>query len=514
LLALLVAGCATSVTDAYPRVRHDAAVLEWGLLGQTDVQTLDPALASDPTSITVSSLVYGGLVRLDPHLRVIPDGASSWSISRDGRIYTFHIRPDLRFADGQHVTAQDFASALNRALGPEGAAGTASFYLGLIAPSSTVGNVKTHVTQGIRVVDPATLQITLTHPAAHFLAELAFPVSFVPDPAVMTRYGSSWTDHAAGFGPFVVRDWQHTRFLRLVRNPYYYAGAPALKEIVIHFYGDSSALSDYRSGLLDVVSGLQAGQILPSTPFGTRRIPALALDYLAFNATRLPFHRLNARRAFSSEWEPAFAGVAMGPSAFAARGFPPSALDIQVPAWQPTLSGRIYLARAQYPRARGFPPVTLVLPRDQRLYLLASELQQAWKAKLGVAVTVRQLNTSNYEKVLSARAFDLALVRWGSDYPDPQDFLGTQLGSSSDNVTGWTRAAYDQAVRLADSYSPRDARRLLLFGRAAKFAAQKLPILPLDEPAQTAVIRPDLTGISLTPLGTITGDWAHARLRS
>jgi ABC-type oligopeptide transport system substrate-binding subunit len=487
--------------------------LQWGVVGVPDVQTLDPALASDPTSLSVASLIYGGLVRLDPHLRVVPDGASSWTISRDGRTYIFTIRKGLRFADGRTVTAQDFAGALNRALGPDGSAGAASFYLGLIAQRTVAARgAPKRVVRAITALSLSTLQISLLRPAAHFLAELAFPVSFVPDPRIIAQFGPSWTDHAAGFGPFVVREWRHTRYLWLDRNPYYYRGMPALRGIMLRFYPDSDATPAYLNGSLDLISGFEPGQPTPSAPFGSRRVPGLALDYLAFNTTRLPFFRLNARRAFSSAWSPALARSAMGTGVFASRGFLPSAFALPSGAWHPTGTGAAYLAGARYPAARGFPSVSLVMTRDPHLYQLGRELQRAWKSRLGVTVGLRQLNTSNYDKVLSARAFDMALVEWGGDYPDPQDFLGTQLGSSSDNVTGWTRPAYDRAVALADSYSPRDQRRNLLFREAASLAADKVPILPLNEPAQAAIIRPDLVGVSITPLGTIVGDWTHAHL--
>jgi ABC-type oligopeptide transport system substrate-binding subunit len=515
ILLLLLAGCASAVANPFPQVRHDAAILQWGVVGVTDIQTLDPALASDPASLSVASLIYGGLVRFDSHLRVVPDGASRWTISHDGRIYTFTIRKGLRFADGHAVTAQDFAGALNRALGPDETAGAAPFYLSLIAhPTASGRNASPRSVHAITALNRSTLQITLQHPAAHFLAELAFPSSFVPDPQVTARFGPSWTDHAAGFGPFVVGEWRHTRYLRLDRNPYYYGGKPTFKGINLRFYPDSSPIPAYQKGSLDVISGYEPGQELPAQPFGARRVPGLALDYLAFNTTRLPFFRLNARRAFASIWSPAIARSVMARAVFPSHDFLPSAFGTPSALWHPSVSSATYLAGARYPGAKKFPPVSLVMTRDPHLYQLALRLRRAWKSRLGVSVTIRQLNTSNYDKVLSARAFDVGLVEWGGDYPDPQDFLGTQLGASSDNVTGWTRPTYDRTVALADSYSPLDPRREALFQQAAKLAARKVPILPLDEPAQSAIIRPDLQGVALTPLGTIVGDWAHARLRS
>ncbi len=106
----------------------------------------------------------------------------------------------------------------------------------------------------------------------------------------------------------------------------------------------------------------------------------------------------------------------------------------------------------------------------------------------------------------------MAIVRWGADYPDPQDFLGTQLGSSTDNVTGWHTSRFDRIVALADGYNPADPRRTKLLVKAANLAGRKIPIFPLDVPAQTAFLRPDLSGLRLTGLGTLNLDPARAAI--
>lgn len=515
-LTLLLAGCAASHGDAtLAPYHHQPTVLQWGVVGLSDVPTLDPALASDPASISVASLVYGGLVRLDSHMRVQPDGATHWKITHGGTVYTFSLRHNLRFPDGRRVTAHDFAAALDRALGSEGSVGTASFYLGLITQHSAIHNGETRTSRGIAVLNPTTLRITLEHPAAHFLAELAFPASYVPDPTILARYGASWTDHAAGFGPFVVQTWRHGRYLTLVRNPHYYGKTPPFRRISLHFYqGQTSAMAAYRAGRLDLVSGLQAGQNLAHSPTGVRTTPALALDYLAFNTTRLPFQRVDVRRAFAAVNVSKLVSATMRGAAFPAHGFMPPAFNISSRGPSRVRQGSAYLARAHYPGGKSFPHISLITPRDPYVFALAHRLADAWQSSLGVDVTVHQLNSSNYATVLNAHAFDLALVRWGADYPDPQDFLGTQLGSSSYNVTGWSTPAYDHLLNLADSYDPADSRRISLFRAAAKIASDQLPIVPLDEPTLTAVIRPDLRGVQLTPLGTIAGDWTRVRFTS
>jgi ABC-type oligopeptide transport system substrate-binding subunit len=514
-LTILVAGCTAKATAVPPRDPH---VLRWGIVGLSDIPTLDPALAADPTSISVVSLVFGGLVRLDQQLRVQPDGASHWDISPDGTAYTFYLRTNLRFADGRPVTASDFATSIERALGPERSAGTGQFYLGLIRAGATPAVATGSGIAGIQVIDDRTLRLTLTQPAAHFLAELAFPASFVVEGTQVQRFGQSWTDHAAGFGPYMVRTWRHSRVLSLVPNPYYQGGKSRFSRITLRFYQDpEGALRAYGRGKLDVVTGWQAGGIALPQIAGVRRVPGLAQDYLAFNTTRLPFSQLNVRRALSASWSPALARQTMQRAVFPARNWLPSALGLHLPLPRFRRSGATFLAKAHYPAGQGFPRVTLIMPadpRDPRLFALASAMSRRWSSTLGIDVAVRQLNVSDYAQVLQKREFDIALVRWGADYPDLNDYLGTQLGSSTSNVTGWSSHAYNDAILLADSYDPTDIRRRELYREAARLAVRKLPLLPLDEPAQTALIAPDLRSIDLTPLGTLVGDWRHAGFAS
>lgn len=498
LVALVMAGCATAGATDPTGADRTGTALDWGLAGIADVPTLDPALASDPTSIAVSSLLYGGLVRLDHHLRVQPDAASRWTISRDGKVYTFRLRPNLRYADGRAVSAVDIVRSLDRALGPAGASGPAPLYLGLVARSRGV--------PAIEALNRRTVRIALTRPAAHFLAALAFPTSFVPDPRVIARYGATWTNHARGFGPYRVISWQHTQTLTLAPNPYYWARRPPFGRIRIHMYpATSSALAAYRRGTVDVVSGFAPGEPLQSRLPGQQAIPALALDYMAFNTTRPPFDRPAPRLALARvarDIRPA--RVLGGGAALPARGVLTGAFGVPQPPWPTPAAAPRLLARGGYPRGRGFPPIVLIIPRDAGMIALGRTLVRAWRSTLQIKARVQALNPSNYTAVLTRRAFDVAIVRWGGDYPDPQDFLGTQLGASPNNVTGWSPSAYGRLVTLADSYSPIDPRRARLFRAAVALIQVGAPLAPLDEPAIPALIRPSLHGVTMTGLGAIS----------
>src|SRR5579884_3905891 len=386
LLVVILAGCGGSTAPPH----HPSNTLSWGVAGVSDVPTLDPALASDPTSISVASMIYGGLVRLDAHLHVQPDGATHWAISPDGRTYTFYLRPNLRYPDGRRATATDFAASLDRALGPEGESGIGPVYLSLIAHGTGTNTSK----PAVKVINATTLQIRLVHPAAHFLSELAFPVSFVPDPAVLQRYGASWTDHAAGFGPYYVKSWEHSQSLTLVRNRHYFGKRPPLHTITIRFYPTPSAgIRAYRSGRIDLLSGLQPGQAISAPPGGTQRVPALAMDYLAFNISRNPFQSLDVRRAFAAVWSPSLVKTTMGMTAFPAHSFLPSAFGLTVPTWAPKKTPAQLMAAAHVRGGEHFPQIVLLLPDDPNLHRLGTALAARWRKALGVTVFLRSLNS-------------------------------------------------------------------------------------------------------------------------
>jgi ABC-type oligopeptide transport system substrate-binding subunit len=154
------------------------------------------------------------------------------------------------------------------------------------------------------------------------------------------------------------------------------------------------------------------------------------------------------------------------------------------------------------------------VPRDPAVAALARALVKRWQDVLGVTINAREVNLSDYSQALNTHTFDLAIVRWGADFPDPQDYLGTQLAQTSNNVTGWSGHAFDDAVLLSDSYDPLDSRRRELYAEAAAIAARKLPLLPLDEPAIFGLRAPYVHGIALTPMGTIAATWTRARLSS
>src|SRR5439155_18396584 len=172
LLAGLTAPC-LAPSLGFGHVHAATVAASGGILrisdeGESDLASIDPPSpnASDAQSNVVEKLVFGGLVRLDQNLRVQPDAAASWTVSHDGKVYTFTLQPGLKWGDGTPLTAQDVVWSFNRAFSPAYASGGVSFYLAHILGGLDVVNKKAKTVKGIKAIGTNKVQITLDQPAA------------------------------------------------------------------------------------------------------------------------------------------------------------------------------------------------------------------------------------------------------------------------------------------------------------------------------------------------------------
>jgi ABC-type oligopeptide transport system substrate-binding subunit len=215
-----------------------------------DPYTLDPAMAGDSISINYIMQIFSGLVMLDDDLVPAADIASGWQISDDNLVYTFYLRKNVYFQDGNQVTAQDFKYSWERACAPSLASQTAALYLGDIMGVDAVLSGATDTISGLTVVDDYTLQVILEKPVNYFLEKLSYPVAFVVQEDNVIE-GNSWWTNPDGTGPFKLRDWQQGSELVLERN-YEYYGDTALLDFVVYKILSGTEFDMYETGEIDV----------------------------------------------------------------------------------------------------------------------------------------------------------------------------------------------------------------------------------------------------------------------
>ena len=262
--------------------------------------TLDPALHTGPVTGPLNAL-FGGLVRLDEEMNVIPDIARDWRVTDDGKVYTFDLRYDAYFHNGDWVTTEDIVYSWERATDPETGSPTAHAYLGDILGVREKLAGEADEISGVEALDLFTLRVTLTSPRRTFLQRLTHPVASVVDRSNVEA--GDLVERPNGTGPFKFVAWGRGQGIVLGRSRSYHLERPKLRGVVYRFNEDDP-LSVYPSERIDVVS-VPLGQIErarnPRDDLYADHVsvPTFCTHYLAFDTTVPPFDHVRVRQAFA-----------------------------------------------------------------------------------------------------------------------------------------------------------------------------------------------------------------------
>ena len=524
LTAGLAAGaCVPSLAPAHTlasSVHASDGMLRMSDEGENDLKSIDPPApnSSDAQSNVVQNLIFGNLVRQDQSLHIQPDAAASWTITNDGRTYTFTLRPGLTFADGTPVTASDVVYSLNRAFSPQYSSGLVDYYLGHIVGGLAVSNKKATAVSGVTAIGSDKVRITLDQPEAVILNQLAYSVAAIVPRHLIEKYGGAWTDHALGTGPFYVKQWKHGQEIDLAPNPHYWRGKPKLKGLNVEFIQNAeTAYNLYRTGGVDVMGVVNFPSNHIKDVQGTPDLHAQAhlfTEFLTLNESGKPFNNPLVRQAFSYAINRDTIVKLLNDRFLPAHTLLPPGM----PGYNPSLAGQTFdinrarqlLAKAGYPNGAGFPKVTLnVDGGDNDGQTKAIVLKEFWKRVLNVDVGLNQLEHSAYLAALTARKYQLAFIQWGADYPDPQDFLSLILQSrSGGNNGGYSNPLFDRLTMRADTLPHNSPQRYHLYQQAERIAMSDAPIVVLDWGKSYILIRPSVHGLTVNGLGLAAPNWA------
>lgn len=503
-------------------------ILRWSVEGISDLATLDPPRITDAPGMFAAGLLFGGLVKLDAELRVVPD-AATWTVSEDGLTYTFKLRNGLRFSDGTPVTADDVVFSLTRALDPATGSRTGPMYLSNIvgADELIAGQVKT--LSGVKAGDAQTISVELRQPTAFFLNQLTAVCGYIVSKRQVQSNPTGWAEQPTGTGPFALRAWMRGQGLVLMPNSNYYGGPLQITQLDLPFIPDSEmAFTLYRSGDLDVMGDQQNGVPAARLP-EVRDLPDLrtasgfVLHYVGFSNAIKPFNDVRVRQAFArSVDKAALVDKALGKSARPADrllppGFPGSELPVQGLSFNPEAAKKL-MTDAGYPAWRGPGPLTLTYIKEGDNERVVNFLQAQWRDNLGVTVNLQPLDPAAFGERLAATAqnpdngVQLYYGTWDASYADPQSLLSQQLRTGAGNNNGrFSNADFDRGVDQADVTRDDTAARLELYNQAEQIAVTEVGWLPLFNPAINVLARPYVQGLVLTGQGWLVPDWSAVR---
>ena len=521
ILALLWGGCARHETAVESGTRDQ--ILHLG--NRDEPADLDPHTNNSGSTGTLLSSLFEGLVnRANDGRTILPGVAESWDISPDGRTYTFHLRANARWSNGDPVTAQDFRDSFLRVLDPALGCEQSNVAFPIVGAQDFLeGRLKDPNAVGLRAPDAHTFITILSHPAPYWLGILAYTGPLWPlhrrsveAAGGWHARGKAWTrpGQLIGNGPFVLAEWRPNSFVRVVRNPYYWDAARVrLKEVRFYPMEDENAEERaFRAGQLHVTYRVPQSKVAvyeAEHPTELQIAPDLRLSYLTFNVTRPPFTDPRVRRAFSLAinreqlvkatlgklGQPATAFVIPGTGGYT----PPP-----VGGFDPGEARRL-LAEAGFPGGAGLPPVEFTLNGNAGVtLLLASALQAMWVQNLGVQVTVLPCEFKVYLSTCREKSFMMILDGWGYGLDDPRDPLELATSGDPNNDSAWSNREYDAAFARSDAaLSP--VERSAAFDRMSLLLAREVPYAPLYQANQGFLLRSSVRGWQANRLRAI--DW-------
>lgn len=487
---LAIASCESS-PDAATGLQDidEGLVLRRGNGGEP--QTLDPAFAEDVHAFGILTDLYEGLVIEAGDGTLLPGVAERWEVSPDGRQYTFHLRHDAVWSNGDPLTAQHFVNAFRRVLAP----GTISAYSFLFEPilnyQAVISGEQPPVELGVRAVDDRTLIIELHSPAQHIPGILAMPVAYPLYDGDDFRVFRD-PEQFVGNGPYVLEHWSIGEKIRLRKNPNY-RNADAVDIQFVDYFPITDANTEfnmYRAGELDITFTVPAEQVreLKDSQSETLHIaPSLALYYLAFDLSEPPLADIRLRQALSMAIDRQQIVRVLGRGEQAAFGLVPPGVANHVPAsyeWRNlTTTERETMARSRLEEA-GYDsdnPLRLLLAYDTGDVheKIALSVKSMWEEVLSIEVV---LDKKEWKYFLATRddraAWQIMRFAWSGDYNDPSTFTDIFRSDSSQNLPGYRNQEYDRLLDEAGKLTSLDDRAGIM-SKAESVLLKDYPIAPL-----------------------------------
>jgi len=508
LFVFLPIGCAKRESPAEQGIRTQTLLLGNG----AEPQDLDPNTCVLYTDDNVLMALFEGLTCIDEKTsQAVPGVSERWDVSPDGLIYTFHLRADAKWSDGDPVTADDFVYSFHRILSP-GLASEYSYMLYFIrnAEAFNEGKISDFAQVGAKALDARTLQISLDHPCP-FLPAVAANPSWCPVHRAtiekfgkMDQRGTLWTrpENFVGNGPFMLKEWSPNSRVVVVSNPFYWDAAHNHLNAIVFFPNDNIATdeSNFRAGQVHLTYQLLPDRIehyRNEAPQFLRIDPFIETEFLQFNVTKPPLNDPRVRQALARAIDRvALTRDVLHQSCRPANALtPPDTAGYTPAAKVPSDfdAARRLLAEAGYPGGKNFPILEIQTKNDNIWRAVAEAIQEMWKRELGIQVQIASLEQKTWLANSHALNYQITFYRWIGDYDDPSTYLYLFKSDSGNNNTGWANADYDRLNNEADRATD-PAKRDELLQKAEALLLDEAPIAPVYYGTRTYLIQPYVKG--------------------
>ena len=474
---------------------------------------LDPHTNNSMVTGFIHDALFEGLVRLaNDGTTILPGVAERWEVAPDGLTYTFHLRANATWSNGDAVTATDFLAAFRRFLEPKLGCEGANLVFPLVhARDFLEGRTKNFADVGVKALDDRTVVFRLAFRAPYFLSVLANShLRPLHRPSLekfhgVDQRGGKWTSpgNLISNGPFILTEWKPNQVLVVAKNPRYW-DAPRVRLNEIRFYPIEDASVEeraYRTGQLHITCTVPQSKIetyAKASGAVLHSAPQLATEFVAFSTQRPPFNDVRVRRAFALAIDRAqFAASVVKGRGDAAYSFVrPGTGGYSFPPFHrhDAAEAKKLLAEAGFPGGVGFPAVDYTVgSRDQDKLLAAQALQQMWQQTLGIKVGIASTEFKVWLDLLRTKTFALTADNWNMGINDPSEMLAVGVTGDPNNDAGWSDPRYDAAFRAVNN-APDEAARRAAIARCEQLIADEVPYAPVYHSIVNQLVHPTVVG--------------------
>lgn len=433
-----------------------------------DISTLDPAIGYDWQNWSMIKSIFGRLLDYKPGTtEIVPSLAESYTVSKDGKTFSFKLRPGVKFHNGREMTAEDVKYSFERTIDPKTKSPGQGFYSNILGYDDMVAGKATTLS-GVKIPDSKTVEITLKQPDASFLHIVAINFSAVVPKEAVAKYGEDFGKNPVGTGPYKFVSWDLGKQLVLERNPDYFESCvPNLDKIVFEVGQEPTvAMLRLERGEVDVLGdGIPPARFVDfSSNAKTKdlvvRGTQMQTGYIAMNTRIAPFDNVKVRQAVNMAInKDKIVQIINGRAEVANQVLPPL-----MPGYDPNFKGYEYspekakalLAEAGFPN--GFSTQLFANNTDPNPRIVQSIQQDL--AAIGIKA---ELKTQAQATVIAAGGDEKGApmiwsggMAWIADFPDPANFYWPILACSANTPGTWNWSWYcneslDQMAKEADA---------------------------------------------------------------
>ncbi|GBG93767.1 oligopeptide ABC transporter substrate-binding protein [Ligilactobacillus salitolerans] len=525
--AVLSLGIVLAACGSNSQGKADKQVLNWN--EETELPTLDPSLATDGVSFDMLNNSMDGLYRLGKKSQITPGLAKSTKVSKDGLKYTFKLRKDSKWSNGDPVTAQDFVYSWRRTVDPKTNSSYAYLFDGIKNAMDIANNKKPANTLGIKAQGKYQLVVTLDKQLPYFKLLMGFPIFFPQNEKAVKQYGNKYgteSKYMVYNGPFKMAGWTGTNLTWHLKKNQDYWDKKAVKLDQINFKVNKSTTTSYnlyQSGKLDETELSAEQSKALANKSGYQVLPSATTYYLGFNKERkngLENEKIRQALSYAIDRKQ-FVNKVLGNTGMASKGVVSSKLasyqgkDFADAA--KTKAGISYdPAKARKLLKEGLAEIGQtklsynLLTDDtdankKSVAFLQSQIEEHLDGKVKISTTSVPFKTRLARS--TAGDYDIVLQYWGADFADPITFLQIFSGDNPSKTGGWKDQTFDDMITKSMTTDALDkGKRWNDMIKASQILSQQQVIAPLYQGKTPVMIRSNVKGL-ITNTAGVSNNW-------